>query len=109
VFYLSGSWIQTTFNLFIPGSVLGLLLLFILLTTKVIKVTWIEEGARFFVNHLVLFFIPPTVGIMNYFNVFTGKGLMLIFITVISTILVIGISGKVTQLVDKRKAVNEDH
>lgn len=106
-FYLLGSYIQTTFNLFIPGSVIGLILLFILLVTNVLKGSWIEKGARFMTNHLVLFFIPPTVGIMHYFHVFSGKGFLLIIITIISTIIVIGLSGLVSERLYKRKITNE--
>src|SRR5699024_10573286 len=73
-------------NLSVPGSVIGLLLLFILLISNVLKVEWIEEGAQFFVNNLVFFFIPATVGVMNYFDLFKGKGILLILIVLISTI-----------------------
>lgn len=106
-FYLIGTFIQTTFNLFIPGSVIGLILLFIFLMTNVFNVSWIESGAKFMVNHLVLFFIPPTVGIMLYFHVFTGKGFLLIVITIVSTIIVIGCSGFITELLYKRNMRNE--
>lgn len=107
LFYMIGTFIQTTFNLLIPGSVIGLILLFILLITNIFKVSWIKDGAQFMVNHLVLFFIPPTVGVMNYFNVFAGKGFLLVIITVISTILVIGTSGFISELIYKRKMSNE--
>lgn len=107
VFYLIGTFIQTTFNLFVPGSVIGLILLFILLVTNVIKVSFVEDGARFMVNHLVLFFIPAFVGIINYLNVFAHKGFLLIVITVVSTILVIGVSGKISERLYKRKMINE--
>lgn len=107
IFYLIGSFIQTTFNLFIPGSVIGLILLFILLITNIIKPFWVESGARFMVNHLVLFFIPPTVGVMHYFDVFSGKGFLLILITIVSTIIVIGVSGMISEFLYKRKISNE--
>jgi len=107
IFYLIGSYVQYTFNLFIPGSVIGLILLFTLLVTNIINVSWVEDGAKFMVNHLVLFFIPPTVGIMHYFNLFAGKGLLLVVVTIISTVIVIGCSGSISQLFYKRKMPNE--
>lgn len=88
-----GMWIQTTFHLFIPGSVVGLLLLFFCLLFRMIRLEWIEAGADFMMKHLIIFFIPSTVGLMVYFHVLTGKGLWLIVITIVSTILVMIVSG----------------
>ncbi len=96
-FYLVGNWIQESLNLFIPGSVIGMILLFMLLLFTGFKVTWIEAGAAFFVNNLPLFFIPATAGIIDYFYLFTGKGILLIFIVLLSTALVMAVSGLVSQ------------
>ena len=104
LFNIVGTGIKDFLNLSVPGSVIGLLLLFILLISNVLKVEWIEEGAQFFVNNLVFFFIPATVGVMNYFDLFKGKGILLILIVLISTILVMGSSGLVSQSLAKDKA-----
>src|SRR5699024_5728453 len=101
---LVGTWIKDLFNLSVTGSVVGLLLLFILLMTNVIKLEWIEDVAQFLISNLVFFFIPATVGVMNYFDLFKGKGILLILVVLISTILVMGISGLVSQYLVKNKA-----
>lgn len=106
-FYQVGLLIQTTFQLFVPGSVIGMILLFIFLSLKVIKVTWIENGARFIVDNLALFFIPVTVGILEYYDVFAGKGALLILIALVSTMLVMGLSGATSQWLARRRA--EEH
>ncbi|WP_246206676.1 CidA/LrgA family protein [Virgibacillus ihumii] len=106
--YKFGEWIQVVMNLFVPGSVIGLILLFIALQTNLMNVRWIEEGASFFVRHLTLFFIPATVGIMEYYDVFEGKGVLLIFIVLVSTILVMGSAGFISQWMIKRKEWNHD-
>lgn len=96
-FYLLGNWIQISLNLFIPGSVIGMILLFFLLLIKGIRLTWIEEGATFLINNLALFFIPATVGIIDYFSLFSGKGFLLIVIVLVSTAMVMSVSGRVSQ------------
>ncbi len=68
---------------------------------------WIEKGAKFFVAHLTLFFIPATVGILNYFDVFSGKGFLLIIIVLISTVLVMGGSGLISQWMIRRKELKQ--
>src|SRR5699024_8655822 len=81
VWYISSRSIHTSLIGFIlSGSVIGMVLLFVLLMTNSLNVRWIEEGTQFMIRHLNLFFIPATVGIMDYFHVFAGKGILLIFI-----------------------------
>ena len=101
--YLLGNWIQEVLGLVIPGSVIGMIILFILLSTKIIKISWIETGAKFMVNNLALFFIPATVGIMNYFDLFSGKGFLLVVIVLFSTFLVMASSGITSQWIMRRK------
>ena len=105
--YLFGNWIQTSLGLVVPGSVIGMIILFILLTTNVIKVSWIEDGARFIVDNLALFFVPATVGIMNYFELFAGKGILLVMIVLFSTFLVMATSGITSQQIMYRKERKE--
>lgn len=103
ILYLTGAWIQETLDLFIPGSIIGLILLFIFLMTGVMNASWVADGARFFIKHLALFFIPATVGIINYLNLFSGKGLLLVVIGLLSTLMVMVSAGHVSQLLIKHK------
>lgn len=103
LFNMIGTWLKDFLNLSVPGSVIGMLLLFTLLMTNIIKVEWIEAGAQFFVSNLVFFFIPATVGIIDYFDLFKGKGILLILIALISTILVMTTSGLTSQFLAKNK------
>lgn len=105
--YYIGTWIQQYFGLFIPGSVIGLILMFILLLTGIVRTTWIEDGARFMMNHLVLFFIPTTVGILDYYYLFVGKGIFLVLITMVSTFFVMACSGFVSEAIAKRKGFDK--
>ena len=49
----------------IPGGVLGLLLFFVGLQTGVVKLKWVDRAAGFLLRHMVLLFIPLTVGLMD--------------------------------------------
>src|SRR5699024_2285459 len=70
VLFWIGEWIREIFHLMIPGSVIGLVLLFILLISGIVKEKYIRSGANFMMKHLVLFFVPATVGIMDYIDLF---------------------------------------
>lgn len=105
---LIGNWIQDILSLSIPGSVIGMLLLFFLLKLKVIKFAWIKEGTQLILNHLTLFFIPVTIGFINYLELFTGRGILLLLTALFSTALVMGLSGAISQRLASRKEAQHD-
>lgn len=102
IFSYIGTFIQNLFHLIIPGSIIGLILLFICLTLKVIPVELIEDGAGFLLGILTLLFVPMTVGIMNYPSLLSWQGLLLLGIVVVSTAITIVISGIFSQRLEKR-------
>ncbi|MCQ6266631.1 CidA/LrgA family protein [Fictibacillus sp. WQ 8-8] len=105
LFHMLGVWISESLHLFIPGSVVGMILLFIALCTGKFKSRWVSSGARFMLAYLPLFFIPVTVGIMKYPALFSLKGLMLIAATAVSTFLVVAATGWSSErLMSKKEA-----
>ncbi len=54
----------------IPGNVVGIMVLFGLLGSGIVKTSWLEPTATFLVKHLAFFFIPITIGL-------TGMGPLL--------------------------------
>ena len=100
-----GSFLVQWLHLPIPGNVLGMILLFILLLTGVIKLEWIDEASSFLLRHLVFFFIPITVGIMTLGAIFLKSGLLLIFILIVSASIGMIITGTLSQYLAKKKEV----
>ena len=70
-----------------PGSVIAMVLLFILLIIKAIKVDKIKKLGDFFLNNMAFFFIPPTVDIINYVGVIKEVWWQFILICCITTFL----------------------
>jgi len=103
-----GNWIQASLGLSVPGSVIGMLLLFLLLKLGIIKLDWIREGTNVVLKHLALFFIPVNVGFINYLGLFSGSGILLLIITVISTAFVMGFSGAISQWLAKGKETQHE-
>ncbi|MGF7045564.1 holin-like protein [Paenibacillus sp. DS2015] len=97
LFYLAGDYVQQLLHLPIPGSIVGLLLLFVLLLCKIVPIRWIENGSTAVQSYLPLFFIPATAGIVNHLGIFSGKGLMLIVIIIISTALTMVVAAHSSQ------------
>lgn len=103
VFYWLGTWLQHTLHLFIPGSVIGMVLFLICLLTGVFKPKWAEEGASLLIRHLPLLFLPITVGAIEYLHLFKGSGIWIVIIVLGSTALVMVTGGAVTQALIRRK------
>lgn len=90
----------------IPGNVLGMIILFILLLTGVVKLKWIDRAASFLLKHLVFFFIPITVGIMTLGSVFVKNGVAIIIIVIISAAIGFISTGQLAQLLLRKKDVS---
>ncbi|MFD1887677.1 CidA/LrgA family holin-like protein [Paenibacillus wenxiniae] len=108
-----GGQIQAWLHLAIPGSIIGLLLLFVLLLCRIIPVSWIEAGSTTILFYLPLFFVPATVGVINHLDLFAGKGLLLVAIVIASTIITIIAAGHASQwlaiLTERRRGANESN
>ena len=99
-------------GIFIPGSLIGMIILFILLTTKLIKYDFVDDVGEFFVNNMGFFFVPVAVSIMNYFGILAPIWLKLLLIIIISfflTFVSVGLSVKLTMLLqDKMRGDIDD-
>ncbi len=98
MFSLVGVWIQEVFHLSMPGSLIGMLILFLLLSTRILPLKWFEIGAEKLIIFLPLFLIPSTTGLMEYGSFLLSKGSIMFFLVVVSTLVTLIISGYVSQL-----------
>ncbi len=100
--FFIGNIIQQQFHLIIPGSIIGMLLLFCLLFIPFFKGNWIRNGSNFLSKHLTLLFIPATVGIMNYSSILNFHGLISIIIVLVSTAVVFSITASISSYLTSR-------
>ncbi|MEE1131290.1 MAG: CidA/LrgA family holin-like protein [Caryophanon sp.] len=98
-----GKWLVEALNLVLPGSIMGLILLWLCLFFNIIKVEWIEAGAGFLLMYLTLFFIPTTIGVIDYPELLSGAGLYLMLAVVISTLFAIAVAGVSTKYLEKKE------
>jgi len=103
VFYMVGTWVQEMLNIPIPGSLIGMFLLLVLLSLKVLPVKWFDLGAETLVAIMPFLLIPPTLGLMNYGAFFMSKGISLFITIVASTFLIIIVAGHTGQYLANRK------
>ena len=87
----------------ISSSIIGMLLLTLFLQLGIIKLRWIQDISDFLTSHLGFFFIPPGIATMLYFDLIAAEFWPIITATLVSTILVLVVTGWVHQLMRKFK------
>ena len=102
-----GSWIQDTLNIPIAGSIIGLVILFLLLQFKIIKEEWIKDGANLLLSTMIFFFIPSIVGAMNLVDQINAQFIFLIVLVIASTCIVALSSGYIAEKMLKRNHIEE--
>lgn len=100
---LAGELLNHLIPLPIPGSIYGFVIVFSLLLSGVLKLSQIKDTASFLITIMPCMFIPAGVGIINSFESVRPVLIPIAFITFVSTFVVMGVSGKITELIVKRK------
>ena len=85
----------------LPSSIVGMLLLTLSLQLRVIRLEWVQTLADFLVANIGFFFVPPGVAIMCHFKLIKAEWLPIAVASVISTVLVLAVTGWVHQLYGK--------
>ena len=80
--------VQQGLHLPIASGVLGFFMMLLLLHLQYLPMAQVEQGADFLLAELLLFFIPPVVGIIQYQDLLMHSGWKILIVITISTLLV---------------------
>ena len=98
-----GEVLSKVIHLPLPGSIIGMILLFICLISGIIKLEMIDEISKFLLDHLAFFFIPAGVGLLAYIGILKKNILPILVICFTTTFLVMIVTGWTVQLIKKRQ------
>ncbi|MFC4323752.1 CidA/LrgA family protein [Litchfieldia salsa] len=104
VIYTGSNYIVKLTHLPIPGNVLGMIILYVCLIKRIIKVEYIEKAALYLIKHLALFFVPFAVGLMNYGDLILMSGFQLLVMIVGSTVIGLAVTSGLTQYLSAKEA-----
>lgn len=95
----------------VPASIYGIVLMFLALMTKTVRIADVEETSRFLVDIMPILFLPAAVGLLDSWPALQPVLLPVAVITVVSTVVVMATAGLVTQGVIRRggKGKEGDH
>ena len=85
----------------LPSSIIGMLILTLLLKLGWVKLGGVERLSQLLISNLGFFFVPPGVALILYLNVIKDYWLSIMMATVVSTVLVLVVTGHMHQLVIK--------
>ncbi len=74
-------------SIFLPGAIIGMLLLAVFLYKKWLKLEHIDKVGNFLVNNMAFFFIPPAVSVVNYLDILGPIFIKVIIICLVTTII----------------------
>lgn len=87
----------------IPASIYGLVIMLALLITRRVRLESVKETGEFLVEIMPLMFIPPAVGLMVSWEQLQPILIPTLVIIVVSTVVVMAVTGKVTDWLTKGK------
>lgn len=87
----------------LPGNVTGMILIFLALQTGVLHLEWIKSGSDLLLKHMALFFVPPGVGLVLYFDLIGRYWPAIVISSIISTLMVMWVTGFLYQKLTRKR------
>ena len=97
-----GEILKTFLPLPVPASVYGLVIMLVALLTGILKLDQVKGAADFLVEIMPVMFIPAGAGLVESWSALKPICVQVVVIMFVSTIVVMVISGRVTQFVIRR-------
>lgn len=107
LFTFLGEVLREVLPLPVPASIYGLVLMFVALLTGILKVEKVRETGKFLIEIMPLMFIPAAAGLIDAWPSLKPVGVPIVVIMVVSTVIVMVLSGRVTQFMMRRKKKSE--
>lgn len=97
-----GVILTEVFHLPIPGTISGMLLLFALLYFKVLKLSYIENAGNFLLLNMTIFFLPPSVSLLESMYLLKTGLFKILFLVIFSTLITMVITALTVQYLIER-------
>jgi holin-like protein len=104
-----GEIIRYVLPLPIPASIYGLVLMFILLYTGVLKLDQVKSAAQFLIAIMPVMFIPAAVGLLDSFSALQPILIPALITVIVCNVVVMVVTGKTAEFIiskDKKKGEN---
>ena len=103
----AGNGVALLLPITLPGSIIGMLILFALLASQILPVRWVKPGCHLIIRYMALLFVPISVGVMSYTDILTAQFGPIVISCVVSTFLVLSIVGVSAHQLHSRRPAGE--
>lgn len=103
LFYFIGQCASYLIKGFIPGSIIGMILLFLALYFKVVSPDKVRDVSNAFTKNMAIFFIPAGAGLLGSYGLISQFWVSILVVCSVSTVLVIAAVGLFQQNMEKRR------
>ena len=94
----AGELLRHLLPLPVPASIYGLVIMLAALMCRILSLSKVEETADFLVSIMPVMFIPAAVGLLDAWEGLGPVLLPVAIITVVTTVVVMAVTGRLTQL-----------
>lgn len=105
-FSFVGEILHFFISLPIPASIYGIILLFAALQSGLVKLQQVEKTGQFLIDIMPVMFIPAAVGLIEVWSDMKGSLVQFVTVMAVSTVAVMGVSGRITQFFIKKRRKN---
>lgn len=92
----------------VPASIYGLIIMFVLLVSGVVKPGAVKETADFLIEIMPLMFIPSAVGLVDSYHALDNILIPVIIVIIVTTIVVMAVTGRCAQWVILRERKKDE-
>ncbi|MGL4715698.1 MAG: CidA/LrgA family protein [Aeromonas sp.] len=98
---LTGKMVAAILPFAFPGSIIGMLLLFVLLSLQLIKLHWVEMGGGLLLRHMGVLFVPVAVGLVAWLDPLRQSFGLIMLCIVVGIVLILATVGRLYQRMNK--------
>ncbi|XTZ39738.1 CidA/LrgA family protein [Salmonella enterica] len=104
----AGIFVASLLPITIPGSIIGMLIMFVLLALQILPAKWVNPGCVALIRYMALLFVPIGVGVMQYYDLLRMQFGPIIVSCAVSTLVVFLVVSWSTHLAHgERKVISQ--
>ncbi|MDC9596473.1 CidA/LrgA family protein [Xenorhabdus anantnagensis] len=102
---IAGNIISALLPFSLPGSIIGLLLLFCLLAFQIIPSHWVKPSCSLLMKNMTLLFLPIGVGIMDYYSQLSQQMFPILLSCIVSTVIIMVIVAYSSHYIHRERVI----
>ncbi len=92
----------------IPGTIVALVVLFVLLASGLLKIESVRQAADVLLANMVILFLPPSLKLIEVYSLFGGQFFRIVLLLVITTVLTLIVTAYTVQGIIRLQEVRRE-